>query len=157
VQAWVDAQIGPNGDGIAPIDALDSMMPGQLLIDLHEETKLPRYKTAADAIRARYDTYPRTTDGGFWHTTYLEGQLWGDGTFMALPFLIRYGHAFGDAAYADDETTLQLEVYGKHLENAATGLLFHAYDEQGDAGWADPTTHDSPVSWCRAMGWYGMA
>ena len=46
-------------------DNLDSMLPGNLLLLLYQETKDPKYKLAADRIRKRFDTYPRTKDGGF--------------------------------------------------------------------------------------------
>ncbi len=101
---------------------------------------------------------PRTKDGGFWHakTVSRNWQLWADGVFMSMPFLIRYGQMFGDSAYANDETTKQILIYYKHLNDPATGLLWHAYDESGAQPWADPTTHHSAYHWCRAIGWFGM-
>jgi len=156
IKAWVDASVPANGDINNTFDSVDSMMPGQVLLDLYEETKDARYKTAADKIRKRFDTYPRTGDGAFWHNTGLVGQNWGDGVFMALPFLERYGHLFADAAYVDDETTKQLLLYHDHLQHPA-GVHYHAWDEQGDAAWTNPATKHSPESWCRANGWYAMA
>ena len=80
-----------------------------------------------------FDTYPRTKDGGFWHATSKtrESQLWGDGVFMSMPFLIRYGILFGDSKYAADEATKQMLLYAGHLNDPKTGLMFHAYDESG--------------------------
>jgi mannose-6-phosphate isomerase-like protein (cupin superfamily) len=103
------------------------------------------------------NTYPRTEDGGFWHAAGAsrQHQLWGDGVFMSIPFLVRYGRLFGDVAYADDEAAKQLIVYASHL-HSPEGLLYHAYDESGAAPWADPATHHSAEFWCRAMGWFGM-
>ena len=97
-------------------------------------------------------------NGGFWHadTQSRQWQLWADGVFMALPFLARYGQMFGDSASANDEVTNQLLIYYKHLNDPATGLLWHAYDESGAQPWADPVTHQSGYHWCRAIGWYGM-
>ncbi len=168
IKDWVDSHVDANGvvtntnpDGkISEItfDNLDSMLPGNLLLLLYQETKDPKYKLAADKIRKRFDTYPRTTDGGFWHATSnsREWQLWGDGVFMSMPFLVRYGKLFGDSAYANDEATKQLTIYASHLNDPKTGLMFHAYDEKGVAKWADPVTHHSAEFWCRAMGWFGM-
>jgi len=82
--------------------------------------------------------------------------LWADGVFMSLPFLARYGQMFGDSAYANDEVTKQLLIYYRHLNDPATGLLWHAYDESGAQAWANPTTHTSAYHWCRAIGWFGM-
>ena len=139
-------------------DNLDSMLPGNLLLLLYVETKEPKYRLAAERIRQRFDTYPRTTDGGFWHATgkSREWQLWGDGVFMSMPFLVRYGNIFGDSKYANDEATRQLLVYASHLNDPKTGLMFHAYDESGQSTWADKVTKHSPEIWCRAMGWFGM-
>jgi unsaturated rhamnogalacturonyl hydrolase len=139
-------------------DNLDSMLPGNLLLLLYQETKDARYKSAAEKIRKRFDSYPRTKDGGFWHAASKsrEWQLWGDGVFMSMPFLVRYGKLFGDSTYANDEAAKQLLIYASHLNDPKTGLMFHAYDESGASSWADPLTHHSAEFWCRAMGWFGM-
>jgi len=139
-------------------DNLDSMLPGNLLLLLYQETKDQKYKLAADRIRQRFDTYPRTKDGGFWHATgkSREWQLWGDGVFMSIPFLVRYGYMFGDSKYANNEAIHQLLTYAGHLNDPRTGLMFHAYDESGQSTWADKDTKHSAEIWCRAMGWFGM-
>ncbi len=137
---------------------LDSMLPGNLLLILYTETKEPKYKLAADRIRQRFNTYPRTNEGGFWHanTKSRERQLWGDGVFMSMPFLVRYGNLFADSNYAADEATKQLLIYANHLNDPKTGLMFHAYDESGQTPWSNRETRTSPEIWCRAMGWFGM-
>ncbi len=56
-------------------DNLDSMLPGNLLLLLYKETKDPKYKLAADRIRKRFNTYPRTKDGGFWHANRQESRM----------------------------------------------------------------------------------
>jgi len=168
IKDWVDDHV--DADGVVrsanaqgqvrevTFENLDAMLPGNLLLLLYQETKEAKYKLAADRIRKRFDTYPRTTDGGFWHanTKSREWQLWGDGVFMSMPFLIRYGNMFGDSKYAADETTKQLLIYASHLNDPKTGLMFHAYDESGQTPWSKSATHTSPEIWCRAMGWFGM-
>jgi unsaturated rhamnogalacturonyl hydrolase len=168
IKDWVDSHVDNEGnvfntdkDGkTTPIGFtnLDSMLPGNLLLLLHKETKEPKYKLAADRIRKKFDTYKRTNDGGFWHaeSKNREWQLWADGVFMSMPFLIRYGKLYGDSAYANDEVTKQLVTYASHLNDPQTGLMFHAYDESGASTWADPTTKHSAEFWCRAIGWFGM-
>jgi len=139
-------------------DNLDSMLPGNLLLLLYKETKDPKYKLAAEHIRKRFDTYPRTKDEGFWHGAgkTREYQLWGDGVFMSMPFLVRYGSMFSDSKYANDEAVLQLLTYWIHLTDLSTGLMYHAYDESGQSTWADKESKHSAEFWCRAMGWFGM-
>jgi unsaturated rhamnogalacturonyl hydrolase len=102
IKDWVDSHLDENGvvtntnaQGVVSqikYDNLDSMLPGNLLLLLYQETKEPKYKLAADRIRLRFNTYPRTKDGGFWHAASKsrEWQLWGDGVFMSMPFLVRY-------------------------------------------------------------------
>jgi len=168
IKDWVDMHVDEQGvvrsanaqGEIKEIkfDNLDSMLPGNLLLLLYQEIKDPKYKLAADRIRKRFDTYPRTKDSGFWHadSKSREWQLWGDGVFMSMPFLVRYGSVFGDSKYANDEAVLQLMTYWNHLNDMRTGLMFHAYDESGQSAWADKETKHSPEMWCRAMGWFGM-
>jgi len=158
IKAWVDLHVDEQGNINRPINALDYMLPGNLLLILYKETGQQKYKLAADKIRHTFDTYPRTHDGGFWHadTPSRQWQLWADGVFMSLPFLVRYGQMFGDSTYANDEATKQLLIYASHLSDPSTGLLFHAYDESGAQAWADPSTHHSHFFWCRAIGWFAM-
>jgi unsaturated rhamnogalacturonyl hydrolase len=158
IKAWIDLHIDDKGAINRPIDALDYMLPGNLLLILYKETREEKYKLAAQNIRTVFDTYPRTSDGGFWHakTVSRNWQLWADGVFMSLPFLVRYGQMFGDSAYTNAEATKQMLIYYKHLNDPATGLLWHAYDESGKQTWADPTTHHSGFHWGRAFGWYAM-
>ncbi|MGW5937961.1 glycoside hydrolase family 88/105 protein [Streptomyces celluloflavus] len=158
LKEYVDRFVDDAGNIGQGFNSLDSMQAGRLLVILHHETGADRYRIAAHKIRKRLDSYPRTADGGFWHATTSSRahQLWGDGVYMVTPFLVEYGREFGDTQYVDDEAARQLDVYGTHLQSP-NGLLRHAYDESGTAGWADPKTGQAPEQWCRAVGWYAMA
>ncbi|MGJ5752131.1 unsaturated rhamnogalacturonyl hydrolase [Streptomyces puniciscabiei] len=158
IKAYVDRFVHSDGTIDQSFDSLDSMQAGRLLVILHHETGQDRYRRAARRIRGRLNSYPRTSDGGFWHadTSGRAHQLWADGAYMVNPFLVEYGREFGDSAYTNEEAARQLSVYGGHLQ-VANGLLRHAYDESRSAGWADPATGLAPEHWCRAVGWYAMA
>jgi unsaturated rhamnogalacturonyl hydrolase len=158
IKSWVDIHIDDQGTINRPINSLDFMQPGNLLLILYKETRQEKYKLAAANIRKVFDTYPRTKDGGFWHANIPSRawQLWADGVFMALPFLARYGQMFGDDKYANAEVVKQMLIYYRHLNDPATGLLWHAYDESGAQPWANPATHQSAFHWGRAFGWYAM-
>lgn len=158
VKDWIDLHIDEKGTINRPINALDYVLPGNLCLILYKETRAVKYKGCADSIRKTFDTYPRTKDGGFWHanTDSRAWQLWADGVFMSLPFLVRYGKMFGFSKYTDAEAVKQLLIYYKHLNDPATGLLWHAYDESGKQPWADSNTHHSAEHWARAIGWYAM-
>jgi unsaturated rhamnogalacturonyl hydrolase len=155
IRGWVDHFVSSSGHISNGFGSLDSMQAGNLLILLNQQTGQAKYATAAAQIRQRLNTYPRTPDGGFWHATSKTNQLWLDGTYMIVPFLLRYGAAYNDAAYADAEAAKQITVYGSHLQSP-TGLLYHAYSLD-PISWADPSTHHSAQFWCRSIGWYGMA
>jgi unsaturated rhamnogalacturonyl hydrolase len=158
IKSYVDRFVKSDGSMDQGFNSLDSMQAGRLLVILHRETGEARYRKAAKKIRDRLDTFPRTSDGGFWHadTSSRAHQLWSDGVYMVNPFLVEYGKEFGDSAYANDEAAKQLYVYGRHLQ-VSNGLLKHAYDESKTASWADPGTGLAPEHWCRAVGWYSMA
>jgi len=126
IQGWVDLHV--SGDGVIdrPISALDYMQPSNLLVQLHAESRQEKYRKAAESIRRRLNTYPRTEDGGLWHALSRQHQLWLDGIFMSMPFLVRYGKAFHEETYANDEAAKQLPIYVKHLNDPPTGLMWHA-------------------------------
>lgn len=157
IKDWVDSHVDAEGNIDQPLTALDRRMPGLLLLILHRETAEPRYRRAAERIRRAFDAHPRTSDGGFWHTNQAKGRLWADGAFMMVPFLIEYGETFPDGGASREEAVRQLLVYARHLQDPATGLLHHAYDEAGRAPWLEPGTRHAQEFWCRAVGWYGMA
>lgn len=157
IKSWADAHVDAQGKIDKQINALDYMLPGNIILILYRETGEAKYKTAATEIWDRLTkTYPRTEDGGFWHATTRQHQLWLDGVYMSLPFMVHYGEAFGQQKYAYDEASKQLLIYASHLNDPASGLLFHAYDESGTQKWADPVTHHSSIFWARSIGWYGM-
>jgi unsaturated rhamnogalacturonyl hydrolase len=158
IKSWVDQHLDNQGTINRPINSLDYMLPGNLLLILYKETKQEKYKLGAQNIRRVFETYPRTKDGGFWHANVPSRawQLWADGVFMSLPFLARYGQMFGDSKYANDEVVKQMLIYHRHLNDPETGLLWHAYDESGAQAWANKTTHQSAFHWGRAFGWYAM-
>jgi unsaturated rhamnogalacturonyl hydrolase len=151
----VDNHIDQNGIIDTEIRNLDNSQPGLITLLCYVETGEDKYKLAVDSIRQIYNTYPRTSDGGFWHGMDRVGQLWLDGVYMILPFLVHYGQVFGDTTLYT-EAANQIIIYASHLKDVS-GLLFHAYDEDGSSGWADPVTHHSPYFWGRSIGWFGMA
>ncbi|MGV9295599.1 glycoside hydrolase family 88/105 protein [Amycolatopsis sp. NPDC003676] len=156
VVAWYDRFI--TADGISnSFSSLDSMRACQMLPLLYNETGDAKYRKAADQLRKRFETYPRTSDGGMWHAVSRQHQLWGDGVYMAQPFLALYGKVFNDPAYCYEESAKNLSVYFGHLKEPAKGLIYHAYDESGTQPWATGPGKHSSFHWARAIGWFGMA
>jgi unsaturated rhamnogalacturonyl hydrolase len=160
IREWVDSHVDAKGNIDHEISGLDYVQPGNLLLLMYSETGEQKYRVAATQIRTRINNYPRTEDGGFWHSStedYKKHELWLDGTYMSLPFLLRYARAFGGERVAYDEAAKQLLLDYEHTHSETNGLLYHAYDERGAAVWAKNPRHHSPIFWARAIGWYGMA
>jgi len=78
IKSWVDRFVDGSGHISQTFNSLDSMEAGRLLVILHHETGDSRYAKAAAQIRNRLTTYPRTSDGGFWHadSSSRANQLW---------------------------------------------------------------------------------
>ncbi|OLB78842.1 MAG: family 88 glycosyl hydrolase [Actinobacteria bacterium 13_2_20CM_2_71_6] len=158
IQQWADHFIDASGHISNSFGSLDSTQPGVVYLALFEKTGLTKYKNAAIQIEKRleHSNYPRTNDNALWHATSRQHQLWADGTFMALPFLARFENLIGDGGIARNDAINNLLVYASHLQRP-DGILWHAYDESGTQSWVVPGTKHAPESWCRAIGWFGMA
>lgn len=135
---------------------LDQVNTGKLLFRLMDRTDDPRYEAAARLLRRQLAEHPRTSEGGFWHKQVYPYQMWLDGIYMASPFYAEYGARF-DEPEAFDDIAFQIGLITRYTRDPRTGLLYHAWDETREMGWADPRTGLSENFWARAMGWYGMA
>ena len=160
IRTWVDSYVDDKGVirwNQEQTHNLDFIQPAMLILFLYEQTKDPKYRAAAGMVRECFDKIPRNADGGFWHKAIYPNEMWIDGIYMAEPFLMRYGKLFGDAAFCDDTAVFQTILAGQHCLDSKTGLLFHGWDQDKNAKWADSESGVSPVFWSRGMGWYVMA
>jgi rhamnogalacturonyl hydrolase YesR len=171
IKRVIDQFIDDNGNlnNTIKLDSLDNVMPGNIIIGLYEHTHDERYRTAANHIRKAFDTFPRNTDGGFWHNTKLTGEMWIDGVFMGAMPLLRYGKSIGDTDYCFDEVTKQITIFAGHCLKDNSGLYYHAWAENPElpisndknkpfkaARWADPGTGLSSEVWSEGLGWYAL-
>jgi rhamnogalacturonyl hydrolase YesR len=151
------------------LESLDSTMPGNIVVGLWERTHDERYRAAAGEVRRAFDKFPRNSDGGFWHSRTLPGEMWVDGVFMGQMPLIRYGHSIGDAEYCFKEAAKQIVLFARHGLKGTSGLYYHAWAEKpelpvviGDhrpsqpTHWADPKTGLSSEVWSEGLGWYAL-
>lgn len=136
--------------------SLDDIQLGVVLFELHDSTGEERYLKAAGFLRDRLRQYPRTPEGGFWHSDRLTNQMWIDGLYMAQPFYAAYAKRFNEPADFDDITN-QFRLVTQHAYDPKTGLLYQGWDESKSMPWADKETGLSPSFWSRAIGWYMMA
>lgn len=153
IDHFVDEQGNFNG---AQMTNLDNIMTGNSIVLLYEYTKDMRYKIAAEHFRKAFDTYPRSSDGQFWHGDK-SPNMWIDGVFMGQMFLIRYGKTIGDREYCFNEAARQVILCARHLQKGNTGLYLHAWTEKPEeTPWADPHTGLSPEVWSEGMGWFAL-
>lgn len=149
IMSYADHQIDRTIDG----ESMDNMMSGVIFCWAYAQTGNKRYKEAADNIREKFNDYPRTSTGAFWHFKRAPGEFWIDGVFMGGMFLIRYGTHVGDTEYCYNEVAKQLKLAYHHLSKG-NNLLYHAWDEDKDAVWSDKETGLSPEVWGEGVGWY---
>ena len=162
IQKYADEFVNASGAvNIPAAHSFDNIQPSVLLPFLYRQTGMAKYHTAADNIRARYNSIPTNADGGFWHKQTYPNQMWLDSIYMGEPFLDQYSVVFGTCGtFCSDTIFKQMLLLSQHVRDATTGLLYHAWDDSPagqKAAWADPTTGRSPVVWDRALGWYTMA
>lgn len=134
----------------------DNIPSGRQLLHLYKRTGEEKYKTAAGLLYKQIAWQPRNKAGGYWHKLKYPTQMWLDGLYMMEPFVAEYAAMFGDTQKFDDVVN-QFVLMEKYSRDAATGLLYHGWDESKLQKWANPKTGVSPEFWSRAMGWYMMA
>ena len=134
---------------------LDNIAPGRDLLLLYNVTRKKKYLNAVNILRKQLSSQPRIHEGGFWHKKIYQSQMWLDGLYMAEPFYTDYARTFHEDADYDD-IAKQFILMEKNTRDAATGLLYHGYDESRNEKWANKQTGWSANLWARAMGWYGM-
>lgn len=162
-KSWVDKYVDNSGN-ISPIRneySLDIIQPSSLLFTLYENSNDEKYKLCAESTRNKYNDFPVNVEGGFWHKSTYPNQMWLDGTYMAIPFIVEYGNKFAkqgiDQKFCYDTAVTQLKLIAKHTMDTNTKLCYHAWDASKNAAWANKTTGTSPEFWSRSMGWYAMA
>ncbi len=158
VEQVADSFVGEDGtiDTFRPEKhALDDYNEGRILFPLYARSGKEKYRKAAEYLYRSLMEQPRTFEGNFWHKQIYPDQVWLDGTYMALPFLVTYERTFGRGDIRDAMD--QLRVVRRRMRDPVTGLYYHGYDASRKAFWADPVTGLSRSFWLRAIGWYSLA
>jgi len=135
---------------------VDRIRAGTVLFFLLNETGDLCYKKAIDIIMDNLRSYPRTSEGSFWHKSVYPYQVWLDGLYMAQPFYLLYDNAFENCANYNDIVE-QFKLVRKYMFCEEKKLYHHAWDEKRALSWADKETGRSPNFWLRAIGWWLMA
>ncbi|HSX52569.1 MAG TPA: glycoside hydrolase family 88 protein, partial [Cellvibrio sp.] len=140
--------------------SIDLTKPGEMVILLEQRTGQEKYRKAVDFLRENLKRHPRTSDGAFWHRATYPNQLWLDGVYMGIPFLVEYASIYetGEQQHASfKEAVHEFVIAREQLRDPKTGLYYHAWDESKKADWADKETGRAPQFWARGIGWYAMA
>lgn len=135
---------------------IDQINSGKMLLELHASTGEERYRIAASHLRRQLDEHPRTKNGAFWHKKRYPWQVWLDGVYMGIPFMVGYEQAYNDSEHVA-EAIHEFIVCEEELRDPETGLYWHAWDESRQQVWADSTTGRSKYFWGRGLGWFAMA
>lgn len=132
---------------------LDNIAGGRNLLWLYRLTGEEKFLSGAHMLyNEQLLRQPRLNCGSYWHKAIYPNQLWLDGAYMALPFLADYGIFTGDNSLVDDALH-QAENIRNIMQDKASGLYYHGYDETRSLIWADSKTGLSANFWLRSMGW----
>lgn len=137
--------------------SLDQVSPGKVLFDLYHDTGDLKYRRYLDILFSQLLTHPRTASHGFWHKKIYPYQMWLDGIYMQGTFYLRYAVLTGNVQSCLEDLVGQCELIFEKTYDAASGLLFHAWDESHAMAWCKAETGLSSCFWSRALGWYCMA
>ncbi|WP_229838070.1 glycoside hydrolase family 88 protein [Cellvibrio zantedeschiae] len=140
--------------------SIDLTNPGRVLINLETATHKEKYRKSVDFLRAQLKKHPRTSEGAFWHRITYPNQLWLDGVYMGIPFLVQYAATYETGATQHKsfkEAVHEFEISRNRLRDPKNGLYFHAWDESKKAIWADKHTGLASQYWARGSGWLAMA
>lgn len=89
---------------------------------------------------------PRTTDGALAH---FDAQVWADTLISVVPFFVEMNRVTGNEVYLD-EAAAQIMSHAEVLQDPATSLLRHAWDE-------DTAEYLSTSYWARGNSWNMIA
>lgn len=157
IKRYIDSLIDDDGNIINyEKERLDDLQPGILLFRLLNESNDKKYEKALHTIMGHIKEWPKNNAGGFWHKFIHPNQMWLDGLYMAGQIMAMYGKEYDDE-WCFEEAYRQAILMWKYCRKEENGLLYHAWDESGEANWADKNTGTSSVVWGRAAGWYIVA
>jgi unsaturated rhamnogalacturonyl hydrolase len=142
-QAWIDNCI-PLTPAITHVN--DGLLGYAALVTYEVyggATRLNFAQTVADYFM---NTATRTADGTL---THFGDTVWDDTLLGTVPFLLEMSKVTGNPAYAE-EAYAQIIQHAGHLQDQATGLYHHAWDESQNE-------FIGAVYWGRGNGWAMLA
>lgn len=154
IQSWVDAMISPDGEPYCfNPGALDDLQPGILLFGLLQRTHNEKYQHLLERLTSLLPNWDKNEEGGYFHMTGMNDQMWLDGLYMAGPLAVRYGVEQQKPEFITSAFH-QMRLMYHHCLKKESNLLLHGWDCSKKAEWANPDTGCAPEIWGRAMGWF---
>jgi rhamnogalacturonyl hydrolase YesR/Tol biopolymer transport system component len=140
---WINTCIPATG----AIDHVNDGLLGYAALIAYESQGRPEQLAFAQKV-ANYFVYTatRTADGTLTHE---DDTVWDDTLLGTVPFLAEMSRVSGNTAYLDEAVTQTLKHAG-HLQDPASGLYHHAWDESRNAYW-------SASYWARGNSWVLLA
>ena len=136
--------------------AVDNVLCGRNLFFALDETGDERYRKAIEFHMEKLRSFPRASNGSFWHKERYPEQIWLDGLYMASVLYMDYETRF-DRKEQYPDIMIQFRNVRKYLFDKEKKLYYHAYDHAKQQPWANKETGCSANFWSRACGWWLMA
>ncbi|MEL5894751.1 glycoside hydrolase family 88 protein [Bacteroides sp. GD17] len=157
IQTAVEATF-QDANGLHP----NAVISGLGLAYLAQATGDARYKAKAFEVFEQYLNIPRASNGGVSHREEVI-ELWDDTVYMVGEFLMQMYKLTGDKAFLL-EAIAQLQKHAEKLEDPATGLWYHGWDNDTipsqdpccQPGWAENPNRRNNEFWGRGNGWIVM-
>jgi rhamnogalacturonyl hydrolase YesR len=143
LHSWINACIPVK----TTIDHVNDGLLGYAALIAYETQGRPEQLAYAQKV-ANYFVYTatRTADGTL---THVDDTVWDDTLLGTVPFLMEMSKVSGDGAYLEEAITQTLK-HAAHLQDPASGLYHHAWDESQNTFW-------SGSYWERGNGWMLLA
>ncbi len=128
----------------------DHLGPGLALVWQYERTDDPNVLDYAERLGHHLASLPKAQTGARLlrpDKPDIEHFVWVDSLYTDGPFLCALGHATGKREYSD-EGAIHTEGICNSLQDPATGLFAHRYD--------DATATTNGVFWGRGCGWAAL-
>ncbi len=154
----------PTTNNLSTDRTLDNVNPGKAILDViatgnnGTNNKFSNCINIITNVVNNASNY-RVKGGNFWHKSTYPYQVWLDGTYMALPYMIQYKRIYPDVEYTIaghqttkdtiDDVVNQFKNVEAKMKDKETGLYYHGYDSQADTsstGNNDPT---KAMSWAK--------
>ena len=162
VKKYVDFYINENGNFINPTNnqlsynekELDSVCESNILFDLYEYTNDSRYLNAIEFTYTKLMAMPRAIgSSNFYHKVEYKNQIWLDGMYMYVPFILKYANLKNDNTIYDMVINQYKFIRNNMFDNTKK-LYYHGIDTSKEIFWANKETGTSKCFWLRSNGWY---